>query len=452
MRYIRSARRRSARSVNIGSAVSTIVWVPVLALVVLSMSVSLEPVSTGVTPSLGAEAAEVAGVRVGGIGWLQGVRVGDPYVRWPTDTGGEITTLAGDLGLADVARQRPWLPWVSALVAVTAAFALRGWLPGVASVLLVGTSALLTWDLLGVVVVPLALLVVAVPTVVLWAVALAARRSGGDPLPLAVAPVIAVGMGGLLVATPDTWRSIWAMATVVPVCIVLAATIIRWMAAIVASRRAGDDPIRPLWVSVVGATTAGRAVLWNAHQDWREDRARWLHDTVLPQLSSGIRDVETGRTTSGSTTLHGLARDLRGDLEADQLTVLRVGGLAEALGDALAAAEEHGFECDLRVDETEVTPPWPVVMGAWRVAQEAISNAQRHSRGDRIDVRLEIGRDHLRLEVADDGVGLPDDGRTRKRGHVGLQAMDDAAMSAGARLTLQSAHPSGLRVRIEWPG
>ena len=244
---------------------------------------------------------------------------------------------------------------------------------------------------------------------VLAARVLATERSPRVTYALVVALgiTIAAESGGLLMATPDNWRAIWAASALVPVCVVVVVAVSGWIAAVAMSRRDDGGTDRSLWVSVLGSTTVGRAALWNAHEGWRDNRARWLHEIVLPRLSSGIRDLETGQAASGSTILRGLAHDLRGNLEADQLTVLRAGGLAAALGDALVAAEAEGFRCELRVDGTGGPPPWVVVVGAWRVAQEAISNALRHSGGDRIAVRVESARDHLVVEVVDDGVGFP---------------------------------------------
>src|SRR6185312_11839581 len=43
----------------------------------------------------------------------------------------------------------------------------------------------------------------------------------------------------------------------------------------------------------------------------------------------------------------------------------------------------------------------------YRIATEAVTNVVRHADADRCTVRLEVAGDRLRLEVADDGCGLP---------------------------------------------
>lgn len=417
----------------------------------LRLVASLEPVPTGVTTVGASSSSLVSDVRVGGLAWLLGVRVGDLYVRWPTDDGGEVSTAAGHLGLPDEAPARPWLTLAGGLAAAVAALALRRWLPTLASVLLVGVTALLTWELLGVVGLPFAPLVIGAPTAVLvarWVVTSTTVRART----VAAAAGITVGLaaGSLLVSGPDTWRTAWAAASFAPLGVGLATAVAGWAAATVEARRSNVDLSSA--AAALAATTAGRAVLWDAREGWRDHRALWLHDTVLPRLASGIREFEAGRANSGSSALRSLAHDLRGDLETDQLAVLRAGGLAAAIGDALAAAECDGLDCELTVDAAGDPPPWVVVVGAWRVAQEAISNARRHSSADRIKVVVASRRDLLTVEVVDDGVGLADLDRHRIPGHLGLQAMRGAASGAGARLRLDHADPTGLRVRFEWSG
>jgi len=214
-----------------------------------------------------------------------------------------------------------------------------------------------------------------------------------------------------------------------------------------ATQGAGNESVA---AAMVENTSAGRTALWSASERWRDDRAHWIHDAVLPQLATGIHDIESGHDAAGAASLHHLAEGLREGLEEDQLTVLRVGGLPAALENALAAARDEGFTCNLTVDAEGDAPPWPVLVGAWRVAQEAIGNARRHSGADRISVAATVRPDHLLLAVSDDGVGVTDEDLSRRRGHIGLQSMTDATQAVQASLEFMTRSPTGLSVRFEW--
>jgi signal transduction histidine kinase len=82
------------------------------------------------------------------------------------------------------------------------------------------------------------------------------------------------------------------------------------------------------------------------------------------------------------------------------------------------------------------------------IAQEAITNAVRHSRAQRITVRASSDKTlGLRLSVADDGRGIP---RERSSSGFGMTSMQERADRIGASLTIVTAPRSGTEVVIAW--
>src|SRR6187549_2065008 len=82
------------------------------------------------------------------------------------------------------------------------------------------------------------------------------------------------------------------------------------------------------------------------------------------------------------------------------------------------------------------------------IAQEAITNAVRHSRAQRITVRAStVSSIGLRLSVADDGRGIP---RERSSSGFGMTSMQERADRIGASLTIVTAPRSGTEVVIAW--
>lgn len=67
------------------------------------------------------------------------------------------------------------------------------------------------------------------------------------------------------------------------------------------------------------------------------------------------------------------------------------------------------------------------------IAHNALTNAFRHARASRVDVRLDFESDRIRLSVADDGVGLPDG--YAERGY-GFRRMHEDADAMGGELTI----------------
>jgi signal transduction histidine kinase len=124
----------------------------------------------------------------------------------------------------------------------------------------------------------------------------------------------------------------------------------------------------------------------------------------------------------------------------------------EDLGSALRrmtdlARRTSELEIDLTVDELP-----PFISGVEReiigIAQEAITNAVRHSRGRRIKVHAGAVRSiGFRLQVADDGRGIP---KEHRGDGFGMTSMQERAERIGASLTIVTAPRFGTEVVVAW--
>jgi two-component system, NarL family, sensor kinase len=85
-------------------------------------------------------------------------------------------------------------------------------------------------------------------------------------------------------------------------------------------------------------------------------------------------------------------------------------------------------------------------VAAYRIAMEAITNAVRHADARRCDVRISRNG-ALRIEICDDGSGLPDHPATG----VGLRSMRERAAELGGRCTIERAPEGGTVVRATLP-
>ena len=102
----------------------------------------------------------------------------------------------------------------------------------------------------------------------------------------------------------------------------------------------------------------------------------------------------------------------------------------------------HGLPSPLSLDpETEVA--------LFRIVQEALANAARHSHAGRVDIRIDLRSGVLRLSVRDDGDGFAAGELTP--GCFGLVGMAERARLAGATLEVESAPGSGTRVTVRLP-
>lgn len=90
----------------------------------------------------------------------------------------------------------------------------------------------------------------------------------------------------------------------------------------------------------------------------------------------------------------------------------------------------------------------------YRIAQEALTNALRHSRAKNINITLTANEQHLRLVVEDDGVGFdPAAARDRaeRGGSLGVLGMHERASLVGGSLSLLSAPGRGTMIDAVFP-
>lgn len=122
-------------------------------------------------------------------------------------------------------------------------------------------------------------------------------------------------------------------------------------------------------------------------------------------------------------------------------------GLAELAGRVEALGRVHcKFVCPNPVAVAET-----LVSGhLYRIAQEAVNNAMKHSRAATITVRLAQSAGELLLEISDDGTGFPKTPSSAPPG-LGLGVMQHRASAIGATLTVTSRRGEGVTVRCSRP-
>ena len=202
---------------------------------------------------------------------------------------------------------------------------------------------------------------------------------------------------------------------------------------------------------------AGSAAL-GAQEEERARVARDLHDEVNQSLTGLLLRLEAVRSAAppelepelaetkalanqAMRELLDLARRLRPTALDDLGLAAAIAGLVERLGEGEieATITVEGDFSDLGDDAQLVV---------YRVAQEALSNAARHSGGRRIAVTLRHDGPAVELTVADDGRGFAFD--QSERG-LGIGGMRERALLVGGELTIESRPGRGTTVRLTLP-
>ena len=193
--------------------------------------------------------------------------------------------------------------------------------------------------------------------------------------------------------------------------------------------------------------------------------ARELHDVVAHHISMIAVQAETARLTTDGMPAEGAKRLLAiGDTARAALTEMRrlLGVLREDAGaeptrqpqpgldqlnDLIDAARASSGASTRLIVRGAVMPLDPGSgLTAYRIVQEALTNARRHAAGAAVDVELEYRAEALWLRVRDNGPGV--DGITRAAGH-GLLGMRERVATVGGTLR---AGPSASGFVVEAEG
>jgi signal transduction histidine kinase len=187
-----------------------------------------------------------------------------------------------------------------------------------------------------------------------------------------------------------------------------------------------------------------------------------LHDGAVQDLAGvaisldaaarklGEDDAEAASALRrGAAQARGTVRSLRGLLVEIYPPSLQRAGLHAALEDMLAPLSARGIETSLEVEDgLDLGLEREAV--CFRVAGEAVRNAQKHAAASRVDVVLRRAGESIELTVTDDGRGF-EAGPGDRPGHIGTALLADLAAEAGGDVAIDSAPGRGTVVRLLLP-
>ncbi len=213
-----------------------------------------------------------------------------------------------------------------------------------------------------------------------------------------------------------------------------------------------------------------RARLVTAREEERRRLRRDLHDGLGPVLASqGLKiaavshlfDVNPNRArqlldelASQNEATVAEIRRLVYALRPPELDELGLAGAVRDYADGLngSAAEATHFQVNVQPPDGELPGlPAAIEVAAYRIATEALTNVTRHARARHCTVHIKVDTSRnggvLRLEIADDGVGLPGHGKTG----IGLNSMRERAEEVQGEVHVESGSHHGTRVVASLP-
>ena len=191
--------------------------------------------------------------------------------------------------------------------------------------------------------------------------------------------------------------------------------------------------------------------------------ARELHDDISQQLAVLALEIDTIASLPGSApeelrpAIINLAQRVR-SIAADVQHVTRglhpvrleYLGLVPAVRALGQDMEHYGLRIDVSQSDWPDELPAAVALSLYRVTQEALHNAARHSGADAVRVTFQGSETTLKLTVSDAGVGF-EPHRTDTVNGFGLMSMRHRLRAIGGTLTVHSAPGHGARIQAVLP-
>jgi PAS domain S-box-containing protein len=209
--------------------------------------------------------------------------------------------------------------------------------------------------------------------------------------------------------------------------------------------------------------------LLNAQEDERKRISRELHDSIGQSLAavkvvaeSALSQIRQGEINAGGKTVATLIplirdaseevrriyTDLRPSLLDDLGIITTISWFCREFQNVFP-----GITIQKRIAIKEENVPEALKIVIFRVLQEAMNNASKHSKADLVQIGLGDKGSHLELSVKDNGRGFdvphPVSSETADRG-FGLQSMKERVELTGGTLILESASGAGTIVRASW--
>jgi PAS domain S-box-containing protein len=219
---------------------------------------------------------------------------------------------------------------------------------------------------------------------------------------------------------------------------------------LIIERRQLDEELRAL---------AGRIEM--AREEERTTIARDIHDQLGQALTALRLDIGWLQRRIEDEAIRKKLDDMALTTDDVLVTVRRISadlrpGVLDTLGLRAAVewqAEEFqrrtGMKVSVATDITDLQLDRELSTNMFRIFQEALTNIARHSAAANVDVTMKLERGQLRLEISDDGIGMPE---IAPRGSsLGLLGMRERARRLGGDCVVKRRQPRGTIVTVTVP-
>ncbi|HXU17904.1 MAG TPA: sensor histidine kinase [Terriglobales bacterium] len=254
----------------------------------------------------------------------------------------------------------------------------------------------------------------------------------------------------VVLTTPSWWNlrhTLWVLAITTGVLLVVVAWVVHL------GRRLRQQ------MSIIHQKLRHGAVL-----EERNRIARELHDNLEQELAGITMQLDLAADCfQQAPTVSRQALEAARDMSRHSMVearrsvwdlrchLLEGGDLVSAISQIVEPlVARHHAKVDVEIKGTPVRLPGQIEMNLLRIGQEAVANAVKHGRAQRVGIELQYTSNSVCLTVSDEGNGFITS-QALPTGHFGLLDMRERAQSMGSQLKIESEPGTGTRVVVAVP-
>jgi len=189
-----------------------------------------------------------------------------------------------------------------------------------------------------------------------------------------------------------------------------------------------------------------------------------LHDSVLQNLIIWYRKLESLRSAGrfddvSRAALVQIEEGLLDTIHQIRITCnelrppfLMKMGLVESLKSLFSYARMFAnYEIEFTADQMRASLNEDQILGLYRIVQELLNNATKHSRASKVSIALTDDEEFVHFQYSDDGVGTQLSGLESSFQHMGIAGIEKRVHSLEGKAVFRSAPRMGFHVAIQIP-
>lgn len=204
----------------------------------------------------------------------------------------------------------------------------------------------------------------------------------------------------------------------------------------------------------------------DAQEKERQRIARDLHDTSLQNLTHLVHKLELSSLyidedpVKAKLELATIEKGIRKVIEEIRNSIFDLRpmsvddlGLRETIEKLIVVLnQDRQFRIEADIDEISVTQSNPdtyvLFISMYRLVQECVQNAIKHSGGNMIIVKLKDYGNTYRIHVQDNGIGFDLESALKKDRHFGLSVIKERVLFLGGKLNINPQHGTSIEIEI----